>query len=1279
MGRVIGMKRFAVLAMGAAILAGGVALAQTAAQTSTAPAATAPAAAPTVVAVPQGGSIKGTVNAGGVPLPGVAVTATNTLTGKKYATTTDIDGAFEMAVPKNGRYVVKTELTGFASVTQEVVVNASSENGGLPIQTAAFKMDLASRVTAEPAATTTVAGATGGGTPWPDRGSAGGAAAGGRTTGASTVARSGRGTQTLAVQSNDDSDTSDATANEGNAGTQLPSLATDDTSTASQDSIAVSGQQGQINGLAGFSEDDLRNRVQDMQRQGMTNGDIAGAFQTAMAGGGFGGPGGGFGGQGGGFGGPGGGGFGGGPGGGGPGGGGGGGFRGGGGGGGGFGGGGFRGQNPNAWHGRISYTGADSALNANSYSVTGTPIPKPQADTNSLTASFTGTPFIPHLLAANPKQFLFLSYSGTKNTSPSNVQTLVPTELQRLGDLTPAAQAQKITTGQQYFDPTTGLQYGNTGCLAALYALYPGSLPTQCIPASELSAPGQALLNYYPQPNVNSTQTNYNYQIAVPGTSDSTQVSARFNRSFGATPVRGQRGAGGARGQNRNAPPALRQSIAENFAYSHSASANESFSPQLGGKSFTNGYSVTSGYTVGYGRLNNTFTAGWNRSVSNGLNYFTNGPTNPAVTAGVLVGNPNIYGNPFYFGVPSVGLTGFQGGLSDATPSTTVNQTITFSDQARWTHKRNNISAGIDFHRIHADSIGGTNVLGSFTFSGYSTTNPAAQACVPNNNPVSPTNPNPTCSFTASGSPIADLLLGLPQQTGITAGLNKIYLRGNSWDWFINDDWRAKTNLTFEYGLRWEYFSPYSEKYSRLVNLNLTNQGTSNLQIENICATQATGCATVGSQFGLPASLVLPDKSLFSPRVAVAWSPKFKWTKNMVVRSGYGINYNTGAYAGFAKKLAFQQPFAITQTNTLSTPTSPTTCTPANMSLNIKYQNSTGFNCSTQTTQSNYGVDPNYRLGMVQVYNLGVQRTLPQGIVVNVDYTGAYSGNLDMLRAPNRTSSGILNPSSGQFTYEDSLGYQRSNALAVNARERMHKGVALQATYTYSHSIDNASSVGSSGSGTIAQNDQDLAAEESNSSFDRRHVLNGNFVIEPPFGPNRAFLNKGGVWAKILDGYSISGNFTFASGMFQTPSFANTATEIAAGAASSLRPNRVPGTSIKGAGTHTEWFNTDAFAGLCSATPTGQTPSPYCLPAGVYGNASRNSIELPGTVSVSGSLSRTISFGETRGLEMRLNASNVLNTVQYSGIGTQLNTSQYGQVTSAAGMRRFTYMLMYRF
>jgi hypothetical protein len=468
--------------------------------------------------------------------------------------------------------------------------------------------------------------------------------------------------------------------------------------------------------------------------------------------------------------------------------------------------------------------------------------------------------------------------------------------------------------------------------------------------------------------------------------------------------------------------------------------------------------------------------------------------------------------------------------------------------------------------------------------------------------------------------------------------------------------------------MRWEYFSPYSEKYDRLVNLNVTGIG-STLAVSTVCGTAAPAGSPAGVCAAIePGTLVHPDKDLYSPRIAVAWTPRFKFTKNTVVRSSYGINYNTGQYARFATSLAFQQPFSVTQKNVQSSGGTSSGCTLANMTL------ANGFNCDTQVTQSSYAVDPNYRLGMVQVYNLGIQRTLPQGIVLNVDYTGSYAGNLDMLRAPNRTPSGLIVPTVGQFTYEDSLGYQRSNALAVNARERMHKGVSLQATYTYSHSIDDASSVGGT-AGTIAQNDQDLGAEESNSSFDRRHVLSGNFIFEPPIGPNRAFLNKGGFWSHALDGFNVSGNFTFASGGWATPSYSLTAQEISAGAPSSLRPNRNFSVPIHGPQNHLQWFNTAAFVGSCSSTNN----APFCLPDNAYGNASRNSIELPGTVAFSSSLSRTISFGETRSLEMRLNANNALNTVQYSGISTQINSPTYGQVTSAAGMRSFTYNLRYRF
>ena len=1321
-------------------------------QTPAAPAqATAPAAstqttpAPTANAPVANATIQGVVKAGGVPLPGVAVTAVSG-DSKKYATTTDINGAFRMDVPA-GTYQVRTQLMGFATLNKQVVATAAD---AMVAQQLEFTTDLSSRMadqepanaaapanasntpaaaapgaaTAATAANATKAAEANGGaataatpsgttatasnrTPGPGARRPGGygAGAGGGAGGARrTVTNQARGTQSLDVQSGDGQDLTDASAGQTGMDVSVPSLAgiAGDDTAAATDSIAVTGQQGQINGLAMFSEGDLQGRIREMQAQGFGNGDIAGALTGASQTGSFGGPNGGPGG-GGGFGGPGGGpgGFGGGGGGfRGGGGGGGGGFRGGGGGGGGFRGpGGFRGQNPNAWHGTVGYTGSNSVLNALSWNPTGIPQTKPQSDRNSLVASFTGTPFIPHIMAANPKQFLFLSLSETRDTTPTVLQTNVPTLAQRYGDLTPNAISPNMQAGNgllgTVYDPSTGLQYGNTNCDSHLQSL--DANHNACIPVTELypngipPAPGaqltgaQALLAYYPLPNIDATQTRYNYQVNLPGSSHQSQVSARFNRSFGAQPTRGRGGFGGGggggrggfggpggggqgAGQNRSVPLALRQSIAENFSYSHSASASANFIPILGGHSNTDGYSFSSGYTLGYGRLNNSATLSWNRSTGLATNYFT-GIVNPAVQAGILVANSTIYNDPFYFGLPSVGISGSVRSLSTSAPNNTVSQTISFSDNARWNHKRHNIQLGFDFRRIHADSIGGGGVLGSFTFSGFATENPNAQTCDPNVDSLKCT------EYAPSGDSMADLLLGLPQNSNVTAGLNKVYLRGNSWDWFAQDDWRAKPDVTLQFGMRWEYFSPYSEKYNRLVNLNVTGVGQS-LAVSTVCGAAAPAGAPTGSCTAVePGSLVHPDKNLYSPRLSIAWVPRFKFTKNMRVSASYGINYNTGQYASFARNLAYQQPFYVTQKNVLSSGGTNTGCVlpsqvgPGTKALTL----ADGFNCSTALTQSSYAVNPNYRLGMVQVWNFGIQKTLPQGVVLNIDYTGSNAGNLDMVRAPNRNAYGVIRSTVGQFTYEDSLGYLRSNSLLVNVRERMHKGVSLGATYKYSHSIDDASSVGGSGN-SIAQDDQNLAAEESNSSFDQRHSLSGNFVIEPPIGPNRAFLNKGGFWSHALDGFNISGAFTFATGGFETPSFSGTAAEIAAGA-NGLRPNRNPTQAIHGAQTHLQWFNPTAFVGLCDP----KNPLPYCLQAGQYGTATRNSIELPGTVSLNAALSRTISFGETRSLEMRLTAQNPFNTVQYSGVDSQVNSQTFGEVTSAAGMRSFTYNMRYRF
>ena len=200
----------------------------------------------------QGGTIEGRVVAGsggkggGIPLPGVAITAMNSLTGRKYATTTDVDGKYAMAIPRNGRYVVRTQLTGFADVTQEVVLNgvqAEAANQGITVVPKAtdFGLQLASRVAAAE-----VQQAQGSGV------------------------GAGSGMQGLSL--NAGGDVADATTGTRNAGAALPTLSGMGDETA--DSVTVQGQTGGTNGLANLSEDEIRQRVQDAVAQARASGMI---------------------------------------------------------------------------------------------------------------------------------------------------------------------------------------------------------------------------------------------------------------------------------------------------------------------------------------------------------------------------------------------------------------------------------------------------------------------------------------------------------------------------------------------------------------------------------------------------------------------------------------------------------------------------------------------------------------------------------------------------------------------------------------------------------------------------------------------------------------------------------------------------------------------------------------------------------------------------------------------------------------------------------------------
>jgi len=223
------------------------------------------------------------------------------------------------------------------------------------------------------------------------------------------------------------------------------------------------------------------------------------------------------------------------------------------------------------------------------------------------------------------------------------------------------------------------------------------------------------------------------------------------------------------------------------------------------------------------------------------------------------------------------------------------------------------------------------------------------------------------------------------------------------------------------------------------------------------------------------------------------------------------------------------------------------------------------------------------------------------------------------------------------------------------------------ANYQYGHAIDDASSLNGS-SASVVQDWQNPVAEEGHSTLDVRHQVSGTYLFELPFGPDKTWVTAG-VGSHILEGFSFSGTFNFATGAWLSPGFEPTSQSVECGNTSGLRPNLTGQSATAGGGSRLHWFNTAAYS-------TPSNTQGFC---DYFGNAPRNSIEGPGTVSNDMSLSKTANMGETRSLELRAMISNVFNTVQYSGVNTIEGSPTFGEVTSVHEMRAFKFLANFRF
>lgn len=877
-----------------------------------------------------------------------------------------------------------------------------------------------------------------------------------------------------------------------------------------------------------------------------------------------------------------------------------------------------RGLNINQPHGFLYFQDDNAGLDARPYSLSGQEAEK--ASYNQVRfGAFVGGPLkIPRLFDWSKSTFFSAGWNGTRGSTPYDAFSTVPSEAERSGNF--SGLTDKNGNLIPIFNPQAGQPFTNN-----------------TIDPSLFSSAAVALLNYMPSPNLPGTTQNFQYLTSAESDTDSLSLriihnfTANSGPGFGPVAFDGP-GAGpvslSGPGGRRRGP---RNNLSVGFNWSRTKNQIVNPYPSLAGNTNAQGWNGSVRWTYGKGQVTNTV----------GLTYNHNRISTSNLYSGVVdvAGNAGITGistNPFDWGLPGISFNTI-GGFNGPIPSRELDQTYTFSEMVFWNKGKHNLRFGGDYRRILQSFRSARNAEGGFVFTGFATAEylPGSTQAVP-----------------GTGSDFADFLLGLPQQTSLQSGTDSYDFSSNALDFFAQDDWRIFANLSLNLGLRYEYNGPYTEAENRIANLDVS------FNPESTSAFRVLPGET-GPYSGIfPPSLIRPDKLDFAPRVGLAW----RLGKQTVVRAGYGINYNLAQYGMFIRNFAFQPPFAITATNV----------SPYGNFLTLE----NGFPSTSQTAvTNNYAVDPNYRIGYVQIWNLDIQRQLPGNIQLNIGYNGAKGTRLDTQRAlvPTCQSASCLESlleASAPFTYESSEGNSILHAGSVRIRKRLSKGLGVSATYVYSKSIDDAASIGG-GTAVVAQNPFDISADRGLSSFDQRQKFTGNWIYDLPFGDGRRFVTRGPL-SHALGGWQWSGDFTIGSGFYFTPRVLGATLDITRGVSGSLRANLIPGSSIAVSNpTTAEWFNTAAFC----------APGPGCVgTAGpVYGDAGRNIIEGPAQFTFDMAISKTITIRESRALELRLQASNIFNTPYFSSINTVVNSFTFGQVTGVGNMRRMTMVARFRF
>jgi hypothetical protein len=777
---------------------------------------------------------------------------------------------------------------------------------------------------------------------------------------------------------------------------------------------------------------------------------------------------------------------------------------------------------------------------------------------------------------AKNKMFFFASYEGLRIVQGLSQAETVPTLAERMGD---------FSAGSPIFDPlsvnpSTGLR---------------NPFPANQIPPNLFSPVSvKALDRLYPLPNLPGTVNNLLGTANQLNTSD--QVNSRIDRTisqadsiFGrVTVVR----------VNRDVPFTF--SGMANFINVYDSpdtnfvlSETHSFDPQ----------------TVNQAEI------GYNRHTQILQDLQQDVPVNQQLG---ITGT-----STKYLGNPSIAIAGLSetGAIGNA-PNNRSDNAFTILDNLTLVRGNNEFLVGFRGVKFQVNGQTTPNGHGYFNFDGAMTSQLTATGA----------------AVTGTGNPVADFLLGFPIETGncCTTGSPHRNTRSTQIGSYFQDNWKARRNLTFNLGIRWDYYGPLYDTENRFDEPNLADAP----QLVLLFA----------GKNGVPRGFQKPQYYNWQPRLGFAYSV----TPRTVVRGGYGLFFNPSSMVWGVLNDA-NPPF--TDLNTFfSSPTTPTLLTLA-----------VPFPTGVSVPSTAYGGwSLSLRNPYDQAWNFAIQRAVGRGIVLTATYVGNKGTKLDIgsenVNAPPPGPGSIaarsLIPSVSSISLDEGAGKSIYNGLELKAEKRLTQNLGFLASYTYSKCMDvggtNSTYDGAADAGRDPLN---TTAAYGLCDNDIRNVFTANAMYGLPFGRN---LSPGLAW--VASGWTIDAIVTAEGGQ---PSnvylpYDNSNTGIFEDF-----PNLVLGQNPNtGPKIPTQWWNAKAYVDP---------------PAYTFGNAGRNIAIGPGLADLDFAVHRDFRITERQTLQFRTEVFDILNRPNFEQPGYDFGTPSFGVIGAALNNREIQFALKYLF